>query len=80
MVPLVPLQNHPNWMVSQGNHRHPQTTSRSPSSALPHPLLGEASPTTILKKKGTLILTSLLEDLDMEFPVLKIDLYFCRAP
>ena len=38
--------------------------SRSPSSALSHPFLGEGSPARIdYRKKGTLILTSLLEDL-----------------
>ena len=39
---------------------------RSPSSALSHPFFGwEGSPAKIdYRKKGTLILTSLLEDLD----------------
>ena len=40
------------------------TTARSASSAL-LPFLGEGSPTKIdYRKKGTLILTTLLEDLD----------------
>ena len=40
---------------------------RSPSSALSHPFLGEGSPTKIdYRKKGTRILTSLLEDLESD--------------
>ena len=48
--------------------------SRSPSSALLCPFLGEGSPTKIdyRKKSGTLILTSLLEDLVvLRFPLSK---------
>ena len=42
--------------------------SRSPSSALLPSCLGEGSPTKInYRKKGTLILTSLLEDLVLPF-------------
>ena len=42
------------------------TLTRSPSSALSHPFFGwEGSPTKIdYRKKGTLMLTSLLEDLE----------------
>ena len=42
------------------------TTTRSPSQVPCYPFLGEDSPAKIdvLKKVGTLILTSLLEDLD----------------
>ena len=46
--------------------------ARSPSSALSHPFLGEGSPTKIdYRKQSTLILTSLLEDLEyvLIFPV-----------
>ena len=44
-----------------------ETTTRSPSSAL-LPFLGEGSPTKIdYRKKGTLILTSPLEDLDQNW-------------
>ena len=52
MVPLVLAHS---YMFLSEN------TSRSPSSALSHPFLGEGSPTKIdyRKKKGTLILPSL---------------------
>ena len=41
--------------------------ARSPSSALLSPFLGEGSPTKIdYRKRGTLILTSLLEDLEAQ--------------
>ena len=49
---------------SAGTRLGESTQSRSPCSAHSHPLLGEGSPTKIdYRKKGTLILTSLLEDL-----------------
>ena len=56
---------------STGTYRIPHvvTQTRSPSSALLSPLLGEGSPTKIdYSKKATLILTSLLEDLEKGIP------------
>ena len=45
---------------------------RSPSSAFVFLFFGEGSPTKIDdRKKGTLILTSLLEDLDEQFGIQK---------
>ena len=49
------------------NQKETKRKPRSPRSALLSPFLGEGSPTKIdYRKKGTLILTSLLEDLEKE--------------
>ena len=67
-------------LASQDLDESSGTIPRPPSNALSHPFFGwEGSPTKIdYRKKGTLILTSLLEDLD-PFTVLQMVSMWTRA-